>query len=96
MVEFETVVSRDVKFGSKNFIEVSKKKAITEEGANEFFSLSRGFYTPEGEKRYKKNFSIPADGKTLEAVIAAFKEVEGDSPSQADSSAEAEIEVEDE
>lgn len=94
MVEFETIASRDIKFGNNNFIEVSKKKAITEEGENVFFSLARGFFTPEGEKRYKKNFSIPADGGTLEAVIAAFQEVSGEGGS---APAEAtQIEVEDE
>ena len=75
MVEFETISAKDVKFGNNNFIEVAKKKAITEEGDNTFFSLARGFMTPEGEKRYKKNFSIPDDGATLKAIIDAFAEV---------------------
>ena len=50
MVEFETINSEDVKFGNNNFIEVSVKKAISEEGENVFFSLSRGFFTQEGER----------------------------------------------
>lgn len=78
MVEFETVVSKDIRFGNNNFIEVAKKKVLTEDGQNTFFSLARGFLTPDGEKRYKKNFAIPDDGTTLKAVIEAFEElVEG-------------------
>ena len=82
MVEFETINSEDVKFGNNNFIEVSVKKAISEEGENVFFSLSRGFFTQEGEKRYKKNFSLPHDGETLKAVLSALKTFEKETPVQ--------------
>ncbi|QQG40183.1 MAG: hypothetical protein HYS81_02130 [Candidatus Aenigmatarchaeota archaeon] len=99
MVEFETIMARDVRFGNNdtNFIEVAKKKAITEEGENVFFSLARGFITPEGEKRYKKNFSIPADGKTLDAIVVALKEVSEGSSGEAPAEPAAEsADIEDE
>ncbi len=67
MVEFETLKSEEIQFGSNNFLEVARKKAISEEGENEFISLARGFYTPDGSKRFKKNFSVP-----LEKDVADF------------------------
>ena len=73
MVEFETVESTEVKFGNNNFIEVGKKKAVTEEGENEFISLSRGFFTPDDQKRYKKNFALPNDAEVLKQIIEALQ-----------------------
>lgn len=96
MVEFQTISSKDVTYkDGKKFIEVAKKKAVDESTENLFFSLAQGFFTPEGEKRYKKNFSIPADGKTLSAVIAALQELASAEGSSADEEGEIEIEGED-
>ena len=78
MVEFETIESTEVKFGNNNFIEVGKKKAITEEGENQFISLSRGFFTPDGEKRYKKNFSLPNDAEVVKQIIDALENLNVD------------------
>ena len=50
MVEFETIKAKEVKFGRNNFIEISKKKAVTDRGEIEFIAISRGFYLPDGEK----------------------------------------------
>ncbi|MCD6398882.1 MAG: hypothetical protein J7L08_03070 [Candidatus Aenigmarchaeota archaeon] len=75
MVEFKTVESTDVKFGNNNFIEVGMKKAVTDEGENKFVSLSRGFFTPDGERRYKKNFAIPSDKEVLDQIIDALKKL---------------------
>lgn len=61
MVEFETIKAVEQKFGNNNFIEVAKKKAITEKGENEFIAISRGFFTQEGAKRYTKSMSVPVD-----------------------------------
>lgn len=72
MVEFETLESKDVKWAN-NFIEVSRKKAITEEGENVFISLSRGFFTPDGEKRYRKNFTIPNQPEVVDQIIEALR-----------------------
>ena len=73
MVEFETIDSTEVKFGNNNFIEIGKKKAVTEEGENEFISLSRGFFTQDGQKRYKKNFAIPNDAEVLKQIVDALQ-----------------------
>ena len=68
-VKFETLESFDIKFGNGKFIEIAKKKAITEEGENQFISLSNGFFLPDGEKRYRKNFALPNDMEVLKEVV---------------------------
>lgn len=76
-VEFETVNAVEITFGTNNFIEVAKKKAITEEGENMFISISRGFFAqgdPE-KKRFRKSVSMPADKEKVDALLKALKEV---------------------
>lgn len=69
-VEFEVVKAEEIKFGKNNFFEVARKKAVTAEGATEFISVSRGFYLPDGTKRYKpRNISIP-DDKEIRSALA--------------------------
>lgn len=73
MVTFETLESSEVEFGKNDFIEVSRKKAIGDDGENIFLSLSRGFVMQDGEKRYKKNFSFPDNKKILEGIIKGLE-----------------------
>ena len=54
-VEFQTIKAEEVKFGKNNFLEIARKKAITEDGENEFIAISRGFFLPDGTKRFKKS-----------------------------------------
>jgi len=68
MVEFETIKAVEVKFGSNNFIEVARKKAVTEVGEREFISISRGFYIND-EKRWKSSITLP-DEKDKKNKIA--------------------------
>jgi hypothetical protein len=75
MVEFQTVKAEEVKFGKNNFLEIARKKAVTEEGDNEFISLSRGFYLPDGSKRFKRNIAIPDDPQIREFVAKHIKEM---------------------
>ena len=75
MVEFETIKSEEIKFGNNNFLEVARKKAIAEDGENTFLSISRGFITPDGEKRYRKSFTIPLDEKVIDFVVENLKKV---------------------
>lgn len=75
MVEFVTVKSTDVKFGKNNFIEISRKIAKTEEGDKVFVSLSRGFFAPTGEKRFKKNISMPNDPVVIDAIVKALADL---------------------
>ena len=75
MVEFETIKAEEVKFGTNNFMEVARKKAISENGENTFISLSRGFITQEGEKRYRKSFTVPLDESVINFIAEKIKEV---------------------
>jgi len=75
MVEFQTIKAEEVKFGKNNFLEIARKKAVTEDGNNEFISLSRGFYLPDGSKRFKRNIAIPDDPKIKEFVAKRIKDL---------------------
>jgi hypothetical protein len=75
MVEFQTVKAEEVKFGKNNFLEIARKKAVTEEGNNEFISLSRGFYLPDGSKRFKRNIAIPDDPQIRQFVAKHIKDM---------------------
>jgi len=75
MVEFETIKAEEIKFGNNNFLEVARKKAITEEGENTFISISRGFFTQTGEKRYRKSFTVPLDDSVIAFISEKLKEI---------------------
>ena len=68
-VKFETISAEKIPFGRNNFIEVARKKAITKEGENEFISLSRGFFLPDGTEKFKKSITIPDDQLIKDFVI---------------------------
>ena len=75
MVTFETVKSEEIKFGTSNFLEIARKKAVTEEGENEFISISRGFVTRTGEKRYKKSIAVPVQQEIIDFLSEQIKKV---------------------
>jgi len=75
MVEFKTIKQGEVMFGNSEFIEIARKKAITEQGENEFISLSRGFYTLNKEKRYRKSFTIPISQEVINFISEKIKEM---------------------
>lgn len=61
MVEYETIEAEEIKFGRNNFIEVAKKRAISEEGETEFVSISRGYYLDDGSKKWKASIALPQE-----------------------------------
>lgn len=73
MVKFETIKSDEVKFGTNNFIEIARKKAITDEGENTFVSISRGFTDQNGNRRYRTSVSLPLSLEVVEFVATAVK-----------------------
>lgn len=76
MVKFETIKAEEIKFGAKNFLEIARKKAVTEEGTeNEFISISRGFFTPENEKRFRKSIAIPNDKEVIKQISDILKKI---------------------
>jgi hypothetical protein len=64
MPEYTTIKSDEYKYGN-NFIEVARKKV--EEA--EFISLSKGYYTRAGTKKYKNGVGFPADDKALKDFL---------------------------
>ncbi|MBI1972014.1 MAG: hypothetical protein HYS53_01810 [Candidatus Aenigmarchaeota archaeon] len=75
MVEFETVNSKETNFGRNNFLEIARKRAKTEEGENEFLSISRGFFSKTGEKIYKRSVAIPLDGEVMDFLLNSITEM---------------------
>ncbi len=73
MVEFETVKAEEVEFGRNNFIEVARKKAVSEEGEREFVSLSRGYYLPDGTKKWKSSITLPDEEEKREKIAELVK-----------------------
>ncbi len=73
MVEFETVKAEEVEFGRNNFIEVARKKAVSEEGEREFISLSRGYYLPDGTKKWKSSITLPDEEEKREKIAELVK-----------------------
>src|SRR5512136_2733566 len=68
-VRFETLSAEKIPFGKNNFLEVARKKAITDEGDSEFISVSRGYFLPDGSEKYKKSITIPDDPAIKAFVI---------------------------
>lgn len=69
MVEFETLRAEKINFGRNNFIEIARKKAIADNGTNEFISISRGYYLPDESERFKKSLTVP-DEDDIKKFIA--------------------------
>ena len=62
-MKFETIRSEYVEYGNK-FIEISRKRVEGGDAENEgeeFLNISKGYYTPTGEKRYKGGLGFPVD-----------------------------------
>ncbi len=74
-VEFKTVKAEKVKFGRNSFIEVARKIAKTDEGENEFISISKGFFMPEGGERFRKSISLPNEPEVLVEVAKLLKTI---------------------
>jgi len=75
MAEFETVRAEEIKFGRNNFIEIARKKVITDSGENEFISIGRGFYLPDDEKRWKSSITLPSEKDKLEKIAELIKSI---------------------
>ncbi len=75
MVEFETLNSKEIKFGNNKFLEVARKVAKTPEGDNEFISISKGFINPAGQKRFKNALGFPAESEIKDNLIEALQAI---------------------
>jgi len=73
MVEFETLKSKEVKFGKNSFIEISKRKVKTPIGENEFIAISRGYYLPDNTKRWRASIALPTEKDKREKIAEIIK-----------------------
>ncbi|MDD5417082.1 MAG: hypothetical protein PHU12_03865 [Candidatus Aenigmarchaeota archaeon] len=73
MVEFEVKDTKEIKFGPNKFLEVARKTAKTEESETEFISISKGFITPNGQKRFKSSLGFPADAEIRDKLVEALQ-----------------------
>ncbi len=73
MVEFQTIKAIEVKFGKNSFIEISKRKVVTPIGENEFIAISRGYYLPDGTKRWRASIALPNEKEKREKISDLIK-----------------------
>ncbi|WP_414837430.1 hypothetical protein ACK3SF_04110 [Candidatus Nanosalina sp. VS9-1] len=78
MVEFETIENERKDYGNfpgEKFIEVSRNKAIQDDGSeNSFIQIATGYYD-EDEPRYKKRFTVPTDDKAVDHIVEKLPEM---------------------
>lgn len=78
MVEFETLKSKEVKFGKNSFIEISRRKVKTPIGENEFIAISRGYYLPDNSKRWRASIALPNEKEKREKIADLIKSLDKD------------------
>jgi len=71
MPEFKTIKKVEIKYGTKNFLEVSRKSVTDDKGTNEFLMISKGYFADDGSPRFKGGCGFPPD-KVME-IIEALK-----------------------
>jgi len=76
MVEFETVNAKEVKFGKNSFIEISKRKVKTPVGEKEFIAVSRGYFMPDGTKRWRASIALPSEKDKREKIAELIRSLE--------------------
>lgn len=70
-MEYETLVSEYVDYGRNKFLEVSKKR-VSSDGTI-FMNISKGFYTPEGERRYQRGIGFPNEKEVIDSLLEKLK-----------------------
>jgi len=72
MVQFETIEKERRDYGNfpgEKFVEVSRNKAIQDNGdENSFIQVATGYYN-EDEPVYKKRFTVPTSDKAVEHIV---------------------------
>lgn len=78
MVDFETIEKERRDYGNfpgEKFIEVSRNKAIQDDGSeNSFLQIVTGYYQDE-EPKYKKRFTVPTDEKAVQHIVDKLPEM---------------------
>ena len=73
MVEYTTIKSTEIKYGNNNFLEVARKEI---EGS-EFLSISKGYFLPNGNKRYKSGIGFPDEDGLPQKFADAIMQMAG-------------------
>lgn len=68
-VEYEVIKTDVVNYGNNKFLEIARKKVKGENG-NEFVSISKGYFMPDGSKKYKEGLGFPAEEKIVDELVA--------------------------
>lgn len=66
-MEYETIVAEYVDYGRNKFVEVSRKRVLPE--GNEFLNISKGYYTPNGERRYQGGIGFPVEEEIVNNLV---------------------------
>jgi len=78
MVKFETIEKERKDYGNfpgEKSVEVSRNKAIQDDGSeNSFIQVATGYYNDE-EPQYKKRFTVPADDKAVSHIVEKLPEM---------------------
>ncbi|OQX18709.1 MAG: hypothetical protein BWK75_06395 [Candidatus Altiarchaeales archaeon A3] len=74
-VEYEVIKTDAVTYGNNKFLEIARKKVKGGENENEFVSISKGYFTPDGSKKYKEGLGFPADQKIIDDIVAKLSSV---------------------
>lgn len=61
MSDWKTLKQETIEAGGNNFIEINVKQPPETE--NVLFGISKGWYTPDGQKRYKANILFSKEKK---------------------------------
>ena len=52
-----------------------REAVLAAQGENEFIAISRGFFLPDGTKRFKKSLALPDDQEIKDFVASKIKEM---------------------
>ncbi len=72
MAEWKTLKQVEIEAGGNNFIEVNLKQPP--EGENKLIGISKGWKTPQGEKRYKANILFSPE--KIDELIETLKNID--------------------
>ena len=79
MVEFETIEKERQDYGNfpgEKFIEVSRNKAIQDDGSeNSFIQIATGYYNDDESVNYNKRFTVPKDKKAVDHIVEKLPEI---------------------
>ena len=72
-MEYETLFAEYVDYGRNKFIEVSKKRVVSENAI--FLNISKGYYTPNGDKRYRGSIGFPPEKQIVVGLLEKLESV---------------------